>query len=42
MRQLSDTFSKVETPPLLPTNAPQNAPQAPELNKQGAEGQWVQ
>jgi len=42
MRQLSDTFSKVETPRLLPTNAPQNAPQTAELNKQAAEGKWVQ
>ena len=42
MRQLSDTFSKVETPRLVPTNAPQNAPQTPELDEQGADGQWVQ
>jgi integrase len=42
MRQLSDTFSKVETPRLLPTNAPQNAPQTPELNEQGFAAPWVQ
>ena len=42
MRQLSESFSKVETPRLLPTNAPQNAPQTPEANEQRAEGQWLQ
>ena len=41
MRQLSDTFSKVETPKLL-ANDPQNAPQTPESVEARAESEWVQ
>ncbi|SPF35125.1 hypothetical protein SBA1_140015 [Candidatus Sulfotelmatobacter kueseliae] len=38
MRQLSETFSKVETPKLLLTNAPQTT----QNDQQRAEGEWVQ
>ncbi len=38
MRQLSETFSKVETPKLPPTNAPQTT----QNDQQRAEGEWVQ
>jgi integrase len=38
MRRLSETFSKVETPKLLPTNAPQPA----ESDGERVEGQWLQ
>ena len=38
MRQLSETFSRVETPKLLPTNAPQ----PDESDQQRAEAQWLQ
>jgi len=41
MRQLSETFSKVETPKLL-ANAPQNAPQTLESAEQRTSGQWLQ
>jgi len=42
MRQLSETFSKVETPRLPPINDPQNAPQTAELDEQRADAQWLQ
>jgi integrase len=41
MRQLSETFAKVETPKLL-ANDPQNAPQSRESEELRADGQWLQ
>ena len=41
MRQLSETFAKVETPKLL-ANDPKNAPQSPESDELKADGQWLQ
>jgi integrase len=42
MRQLSETFSRVEPPKPLPANAPQIAPQTPESDQHQQEPQWLQ
>ena len=41
MRQLSETFAKVEAPKLL-ANDPQNAPQSAESEELRADGKWLQ